>query len=53
MVEADVGFYAIPDRAMTERWVERTPKGFTMNVKAYSLFTGHPTKLDSLLQTVR
>src|SRR5215216_1789265 len=28
MVEADVGFYAIPDRAMTGRWVERTPAGF-------------------------
>src|SRR5205085_10205734 len=27
LVEADAGFYAIPNREMAERWVERTPAG--------------------------
>src|SRR5215212_1906513 len=36
MVEADVGFYAIPDRVMTGRWVERTPAGFVFDVKAHA-----------------
>ena len=43
MVEADMGFYAIPDRALTERWVERTPRDFVFNVKAHALMTGHAT----------
>src|SRR4051812_31547108 len=35
MVEADMGFYAIPDRQTTERWVERTDADFTFNLKAH------------------
>jgi hypothetical protein len=43
LVEADMGFYAIPDRSLTERWVERTPPDFVFNVKAHALMTGHAT----------
>src|SRR5689334_17063707 len=53
LVEADVGFYAIPDRAMTERWVERTPDDFVFNVKAHALMTGHATEVARLPRLIR
>ena len=53
MVEADVGFYAIPDRSMAERWVERTPTDFVFDVKAHALMTGHATEIARLPGTIR
>jgi uncharacterized protein YecE (DUF72 family) len=53
MVEADMGFYAIPDRAITERWVERTPEDFVFNVKAHALMTGHATDIARLPRIIR
>jgi uncharacterized protein YecE (DUF72 family) len=53
LVEADVGFYAIPDRAMTERWVERTPPNFVFDVKAHALMTGHATDVARLPRAIR
>src|SRR6185503_11369105 len=53
MVEADAGFYAIPDRATAERWVERTPPDFVFNVKAHALMTGHPTEVARLPRAIR
>jgi hypothetical protein len=35
--------YFPPSPELMRSWAERTPAGFTMNVKAYSLFTGHRT----------
>jgi uncharacterized protein YecE (DUF72 family) len=43
LVEADTTFYGLPTRATAEAWVARTPPGFTFDVKAYSLFTEHPS----------
>jgi uncharacterized protein YecE (DUF72 family) len=34
-------------------WIERTPKDFTFNIKAYSLLTHHPTRIDSLYKEVK
>src|SRR5438067_2373062 len=48
VVEADSTYYFPPTPEMSESWVERTPDRFTMNVKAYSLLTGHPTLPQSL-----
>ena len=48
VVEADSTYYFPPTPELSEQWVERTPDGFTMNVKAYSLLTGHPTFPNSL-----
>jgi uncharacterized protein YecE (DUF72 family) len=48
VVEADSTYYRPPSRDLTGGWAERTPDGFRMNVKAYSLMTGHPTKPDTL-----
>ena len=53
IAEADSTYYFPPKPELAKGWVERTPKDFTMNVKAYSLFTGHPTRLDSLWRDIR
>src|SRR5438105_7129025 len=43
LVEVDSSYYAMPVPATTQLWAERTPDDFTMNVKAFRLFTGHQT----------
>lgn len=43
LVEVDSSYYGIPVPANAQRWAERTPEGFTFNVKAFRLFTGHAT----------
>jgi len=48
LVEVDSSYYALPSERNSRLWVERTPDGFTFNVKAYSLFTNHPTRTYSL-----
>jgi uncharacterized protein YecE (DUF72 family) len=53
MVEADAGFYAIPDRETADRWVERTPPDFVFNVKAHALMTGHATDVKRLPRSIR
>jgi len=52
-VEADSTYYRPPSEQLTSGWAERTPPGFRMNVKAYSLMTGHPTKPDTLWPDIR
>jgi uncharacterized protein YecE (DUF72 family) len=48
VVEVDSTYYFPPTPELAGSWVERTPEGFTMNVKAWSLLTGHPTFPHSL-----
>jgi len=48
LVEVDSTYYFPPSERNSVLWIERTPKGFTFNVKAYSLLTNHPTRRDSL-----
>ncbi|MEV7190200.1 DUF72 domain-containing protein [Streptomyces sp. NPDC093510] len=43
VVEVDSTYYALPGERNSRLWVERTPAGFTFDVKAFSLLTGHPT----------
>lgn len=43
LVEVDSSYYAMPSASNAQLWAERTPEGFVMNVKAFRLFTGHPT----------
>jgi len=43
LVEVDSSYYAMPAPATSQLWAERTPQHFTMNVKAFRLFTGHQT----------
>src|SRR5689334_11772589 len=43
LVEVDSTYYFPPTPEVARTWAERTPDGFTMNIKAWSLLTGHPT----------
>jgi uncharacterized protein YecE (DUF72 family) len=53
IVEVDSTYYFPPSERNSVLWIERTPKDFTFNVKAYSLLTNHPTKRDSLYTEVK
>jgi uncharacterized protein YecE (DUF72 family) len=48
LVEVDSSYYFLPRKSTSELWAERTPKNFTFNVKAFSLLTQHPTKVEAL-----
>jgi uncharacterized protein YecE (DUF72 family) len=53
LVEVDSTYYFPPTERNSVLWLERTPPDFTFNVKAYSLLTNHPTKVESLYRDVR
>jgi uncharacterized protein YecE (DUF72 family) len=53
IAEADGTYYFPPSPELARGWVERTPPGFTMNVKGYALLTGHPTRPQSLWPDIR
>lgn len=53
LVEVDATYYGLPQAEVARRWVERTPGGFTFDVKAYSLFTEHPTPVARLPEAIR
>jgi len=53
IAEVDSTYYYPPSERNSALWIERTPKDFTFNIKAYSLLTGHPTKTDSLFKEVK
>ena len=53
IVEVDSTYYAPPSERNAELWIDRTPKHFVFNVKAYSLLTNHPTKADALYKDLR
>jgi uncharacterized protein YecE (DUF72 family) len=48
IVEIDSSYYGIPSIENAQRWVERTPPVFVINIKAYRLFTRHQTPVVSL-----
>ena len=43
VVEVDSTYYALPNEKVTGLWVNRTADGFIFDVKAFRLFTQHPT----------
>jgi uncharacterized protein YecE (DUF72 family) len=53
LVEVDSTYYAPPAEQTAKLWVERTPSGFMFNVKAFSMLTGHPTKVSALYKDLR
>ena len=53
IVEVDSTYYFPPSERNAALWVERTPVDFTFNIKAYSLLTEHPTRVESLYPDVR
>jgi len=48
LVEVDATYYALPAEQTAATWAARTPAGFTFNIKAFSLFTQHPTRVAAL-----
>jgi len=48
LVEVDSTYYALPAEQTAAVWAARTPDGFTFNIKAFSLFTQHPTRVAAL-----
>jgi uncharacterized protein YecE (DUF72 family) len=53
LVEVDATYYALPAERNAKAWAERTPDGFTFNIKAFSLFTQHPTPVRALPADLR
>jgi uncharacterized protein YecE (DUF72 family) len=53
LVEVDSTYYTPPNERNSQLWVERTPEGFTFDIKAYSLLTQHPTRVASLYKDLR
>lgn len=53
LVEVDSTYYALPSRQAAQAWAARTPAGFTFHVKAFSLFTQHPTRLGAFPADLR
>jgi uncharacterized protein YecE (DUF72 family) len=53
LVEVDSAYYALPAEQTAAAWAARTPAGFTFNVKAFSLFTQHPTPIRALPADLR
>jgi len=53
LVEVDSSYYALPNAATAQLWAERTPAHFMFNVKAFRLFTGHPTETKVLPKDIQ
>lgn len=53
VVEVDSTYYSLPSERNAVLWIERTPKDFVFNVKAFSLMTQHPTSVRGLPKDVR
>jgi len=53
IVEVDATYYTPPAERTAQLWVDRSPAGFTFNIKAFSLLTGHPTKVSAIYKDLR
>nr|WP_296073363.1 DUF72 domain-containing protein [uncultured Actinoplanes sp.] len=53
LVEVDSTYYGPPAEQTTSLWAQRTPDGFTFNIKAFSMLTGHPTKVTAIYKDLR
>jgi uncharacterized protein YecE (DUF72 family) len=53
LVEVDATYYALPNRQTATAWASRTPDNFTFNIKSFSLFTQHPTKVSAFPADLR
>jgi uncharacterized protein YecE (DUF72 family) len=53
LVEVDSAYYALTAEQTAKAWAERTPAGFTFNVKAFRLLTQHPTPVKALPADLR
>ena len=45
IAEIDSSYHYFPTRQNLTLWLENTPPGFVFDIRAFNLFTGHPTPL--------
>jgi uncharacterized protein YecE (DUF72 family) len=53
LVEVDSTYYTPPNERNSVLWAARTPADFRFNVKAFSLLTQHPTRVDAIYKDLR
>lgn len=53
IVEVDSTYYAPPSDRNAGLWVERTPRDFVFDIKAFRLLTQHPTPPSALWKDIR
>src|SRR5690242_14226442 len=53
LVEVDATYYAPPAESTAALWAQRSPADFVFNIKAFSLLTGHPTKVSAIYKDLR
>jgi uncharacterized protein YecE (DUF72 family) len=53
LVEVDSTYYSPPAEQTAQLWAARTPDEFTFNIKAFSLLTGHPTRVAAIYKDLR
>jgi len=53
LVEVDSSYYGLPSQRNAALWVERTPDTFIFDIKAFSIFTQHPTRPSSIPRDLR
>jgi uncharacterized protein YecE (DUF72 family) len=53
VVEVDATYHVLPARRNVAMWVEKTPPRFIFDIKAFSLFTQHPTPYNALPRVLR
>jgi uncharacterized protein YecE (DUF72 family) len=53
IVEVDSTYYSPPSERGAELWAARTPADFTFNIKAFSLLTQHPTRVNAIYKDLR
>ena len=53
IAEIDSSYHYFPTRQNLTLWLENTPPGFVFDIRAFSLFTGHPTPPHSLPRSIR
>src|SRR5919112_1032398 len=53
LVEVDSTYYFPPSEKNSELWLSRTPDHFKFNIKAFSLLTQHPTKVEALYKDLQ
>ncbi len=53
LVEVDSTYYSLPQERVSALWAVRTPSDFIFDVKAFRLFTQHPTPVKVLPKDIR
>lgn len=53
LVEVDSTYYSLLAERTAKLWCQRTSDNFTFNIKAFALFTQHPTEIRSLPKDIQ